>query len=148
MAYKSGVCFVCDEDKSVQDHHLLPVEYGGPKDGPQVKLCPTCHLTCHYEAEAFYKTGDFLNLHTAFQDKATLNRAMGIIKRILHAKQQFEDSGKPAEDARRRINLSFSHEELLLVHEMKRVLKFRSLERLVKSCISAKLQEMRSKGIL
>lgn len=145
MAYKSGKCYVCAEKKPVQDHHILPREYGGPKDGPTIKLCPTCHLICHYESEIYYQTGDYAELETTYSG-AALDRAESVCERIVKARLRFENSGKPAEDARRRVNVNFSHDELQLMHNLKRVMKFRSLERLVKSCVLVMLREQRKRG--
>lgn len=145
MAYKKGECYVCEEMKAVQDHHLIPLEYGGPKNGPTILLCPTCHLTCHYESELFYKTGDFGQLDSIYEGSAH-HRAKRVIEKILQARTQFEDHGKPAKDARRRVNLNFSHDELMLLHGLKKVMGFRSLERLIKMCIMEILREQRAKG--
>lgn len=145
MAYKSGKCFVCREQKAVQSHHLLPREYGGAEDGPQIDVCPSCHLICHYEAEILYKTGDYSRLEESFT-AAAVQRAIKVIDYIVKQRSQFEAAGKPAADARRRVNLNFSHDELQLMHDLKRVLKFKSLERLIKACILVALREQRKKG--
>lgn len=145
MAYKKGECYVCEERKPVQDHHLLPREYGGPKNGPTILLCPTCHLACHYEAELFYKTGDFGQLTELYEGNA-LHRAKRVIDKILQARTQFEDDGKPATDARRGVNLNLTHDELALLHALKKVMGFRSLERLIKTCIMDMIRRQREKG--
>lgn len=145
MAYKRGTCYVCDEEKPVQEHHLIPLEYGGPKDGPLITICPTCHLISHYEAEIFYKTGDYGSLGSQFKGEV-LKRAQGVIDRIVAARLRFEAHGKPAEDARRRVNINVSHEELLMLHALKRVLGFRSLERLVRGVLSNELVKQRKAG--
>ena len=145
MAYKKGECYVCEEKKPVQDHHLIPLEYGGPKNGPTILLCPTCHLTCHYESELFYKTGDFGQLEIVFEG-SILHRAKRVIEKIIQARTQFEDEGAPAKDARRRVNLNLSHDELALLHALKKVMGFRSLERLIKSCIMDVIRKKKKKG--
>lgn len=147
MAYKSRKCFVCEVEGAAQSHHLLPLEYGGPKNGPTVDLCPSCHLTCHYEAESFYSSGVYLRLNTIFKGSA-LKRAVEIINYIVKQKSSFESSDNPAEDARRGVNLSLSHEELQLAHIAKKVSGFSSLERFVKSCIHERILTLRKQGKL
>lgn len=40
-------CNLCDNISATLDsHHIVPREYGG-HDGPQLKLCPSCHATLH-----------------------------------------------------------------------------------------------------
>ena len=146
MAYKSGNCYVCKESKALQDHHLLPLEYGGPKDGRQIKICPTCHLVCHYESDIYYKTGDYGELEVRFPDEKTRARAIKVISYIIQQRSQFEAGDAPAKDARRRVSFNVTHEELLLIHAAKKVQGFNSLERFVKGCVSAMLVEMRRKG--
>lgn len=46
---KTGTCYVCDKEKLVEEHHLIPQSRGG-KEGPQVKLCTECHDKGHYLA--------------------------------------------------------------------------------------------------
>lgn len=145
MAYKLSKCYVCQTEGASQSHHLLPLEYGGPKNGPTVNLCPKCHLTCHYEAEIFYKEGEYLNLEENFKE-SSLVRVQEIINYVLKQKASFEDSGKPAQDARRNINLSLTADELLLVHAAKRVSKFTSVQRFVKMCIMERIKVLREQG--
>ena len=146
MGYKSGICFVCEESKAVQDHHLLPLEYGGAKDGPQIKICPHCHLVCHYEADIFYRTGEFSELHIRFKKSAVYDRALKVINYIVQQHAQFDAGNKPAEDARRKVGFSVSHDELQLLHAAKRVQGFTSLERFLKGCVTAVITDMRRKG--
>lgn len=147
MAYKSAKCYVCHEIKAAQDHHLLPLEYGGPKDGPTVKLCPSCHLICHYESSNYFNTGDYDRLEDIFTS-AALDRALRVISYILQQRVAFEDAGKPAQDARRTVQLHFTHDELLLLHNLKRLKKFRSLERLIKACVFVEVTKQRQSGKL
>lgn len=146
MAYKNGTCYICEDEKPVQDHHLIPLEYGGPKKGPTIKVCPTCHLTCHYEAEFYAANGEFLQLDVTFTNGEINRRARKVIDYIVQAKLTHEASGEHAKEARRRVAIALSHEELQMVHALKSVLGFRSLERMIKSFIASAIQENRSKG--
>lgn len=145
MAHTRGKCYICTEAKPVQSHHLAPLEYGGPKDGPQITLCPTCHLTCHYEAEIYYKTGDYGDLEGQYQG-AAFERAKKVVHKIVNTRLLFENHGKPAKDARRRVNINLSHEELQLLHSLKKQKGFKSLERLVRAAIMVQLRDARKRG--
>lgn len=45
---KNSECHVCEDDRSLEIHHIIPKEYGG-KDiiGNTLLLCPTCHNLAH-----------------------------------------------------------------------------------------------------
>jgi hypothetical protein len=135
MAYKSAKCYVCRDTGPSQSHHLIPLEYGGPKDGPQIDICPRCHLVCHYEAEAVYKTSEYLQLDATYPDLKAYERAEEVINLIVRARLQFEDKGVAAEDARRRVSFSCSSDELLLLHSLKKSAGFKSLERFLKAVV-------------
>jgi len=147
MAYKSGKCYVCEEMRPVQSHHIIPVAYGGPKNGPQVDLCPSCHTVCHYEAEHYTQSGAFNMLGSVFSG-AALKRASEIVTRIANAKLKHKTSGAVAEDARRGVHVHFSHDEMVMVKAMKRVMGAKSLDRLVRACVLAQIRDLRKAGKL
>lgn len=147
MAYKRGTCYVCDEEKPVQSHHVIPVEYGGRMEGKQVPLCPMCHLTCHYEAEAYYREGEYTHLSEYFKDEA-YKRATIICQYIYKAKMAFEEKNKPAQDARRTISFHCTHEELRILHAAKSAVGQTNLQRFVKGVVMSKVLDMHRKGKL
>lgn len=40
-----------------EEHHILPIYLGGPKDGELVNLCPTTHTNVHEIIRLFLKYG-------------------------------------------------------------------------------------------
>jgi hypothetical protein len=45
-------CPVCLKNfPHLEEHHIFPQCYGGPKDGPLLEICSTCHQHLHYQAE-------------------------------------------------------------------------------------------------
>ena len=147
MAYKSGTCWCCeDANVPVQGHHIIPVEYGGPMDGKKVNICGKCHTQLHYEAEAYYKTGQYLS---PIESLSYFNRLEKLIKKVVEAKSTFEDSGQPDNDQRRMTQISWaSSEELAIAHAVKRAMKFTSLERTIKACVFEFAKALQKKGRL
>lgn len=148
MAYKQGICYIEGVNKAVQEHHVIPLEYGGPKNGRTVKLCATCHLTCHYEAEHYHRTGEYIRADEEFVAPDVNKRAKLIIDYIVRAKSKFESSNESAQDARRMVGFNCSHEELRLLHAAKSAVGQRNLSRFIKRLVFEQLVVMRQKGKL
>ena len=137
-AWPDNKCFVCEAKNISDQHHIFPIEYGGPKDGLTVPLCPTDHRNVHREAEHTFKngsSGEYINLKT-YKNKDQLTRAKFISNYVLEAKKKFLASGnKKADGARNMMQVSFTRQELATAHDLKKQLGFRSLERMVKYLI-------------
>lgn len=142
MAYKSGVCYICEEVKPVDSHHVHPLEYGGRRDGLQVMLCKTCHSLAHYESETYQATGKYQNVDTSNHN------LMYIISQITVAGVLFKTGQlEGADEQRRTTAISWdSEEEKAMAHEVKRALKFRSLDRAIKYCVYSMYQALVNKG--
>lgn len=141
-------CWV-DGVKNVSDfHHIIPVQFGGPEDGKTVPLCPTCHRHVHREGEGFVKNGvwgKFVN-PVNYPNPEHLKKAEILAKYIAESMSRFIASGKSkADDSRNMIQVSLSVDELALTHDLKRSLGIRSLERLIKTLIFEKWQELQRK---
>lgn len=141
-------CWV-DGVKNVSDkHHISPVEYGGPEDGLTVPLCPTCHRNIHREAETRFKTQNaeaekYVNTDN-YPDPEAYDRALFLATYVLQSKLRFVASGKEkADTARNMAQISFTKEENLVAHDVKRQLGFRSLERAIKHLINEKWLELK-----
>lgn len=133
MARRRGKCYCCPIERAdilqpVEGHHVIPVEYGGPEDGTKVDICASCHDLVHAEAEHLAKTGSF--------EGELTNKQEILAKYILQAKLRFMASGKEkADSARNMMQVSFTKEELLIAHDLKKKLGFKSLPRMVKHLI-------------
>ena len=139
-------CWV-DGKKNISDqHHIVPVEYNGPKDGLTVPLCPTCHRNVHREATALLKDkgiGNYVNEENYPKQKQR-DRALFLVTYIVQAKRRFDATGeKKAKGARNMIQISCSREELAVAHDLKKQLGFRSLERAIKFLILDKWKQLK-----
>lgn len=145
--WPDDTCFVCHRKNISDQHHIIPVEYGGPKSGLTVPLCPTDHRNVHREAESIFKSGEpgnYIN-QKSYPDVGQRNRANFLAHYVLRAKGRFTASGKTkADDARNMAQVSFSNQELAIAHALKKQLGFRSLERMIKFLI---LDKYKSKNI-
>ena len=41
-----------NQEDNVEEHHITPVSYGGPQEGPTVFLHSDCHYNIHKTAES------------------------------------------------------------------------------------------------
>lgn len=144
--YDPKRCWV-DNKKNISDqHHIVPIEYGGPEDGLTVPLCPTCHRNVHREAAAQLKgkpPNQFVNDENYHKEEQH-NRAMFLVKYIVQAKQRFDNTGeKKAKGARNMIQISCTREELAIAHDLKKQLGFRSLERTLKYLILDRWKQLK-----
>lgn len=125
---KNSVCFLCPEDRpnrAVDAHHVFPVEYGGDMEGHTIDLCPGCHDKLHRLAVQVFK--GVLDLDTVGNPK--WNAA---IRAIVESRRKFESGEVQAVDARRRISVSFSEDELKRMHFAKTDRGFNSAEKFIK----------------
>jgi len=146
VAYKSGKCWSCRKDRPVESHHLHPLEYGGEQNGEQQLICADCHNVLHKEAEFYYKHGHFQDLDRTipFQPGKTGERIRQLIAVVVKAKQAFMAGEINAGEQRRMTQISWDNdEEHLIAHEVKRRMKFKSLERAIKHLIFEKYQQLK-----
>jgi hypothetical protein len=136
--WNKDTCFVCGRKNVSDQHHIIPVEYNGPKKGLTVPLCPTDHRSIHREAENIVKNdeiGEFIN-RRLYPIKEHFDRAKFLSDYIVTAKKRFIASGSnKAETARNMMQVSLSSQELKIAHDLKRKLGFNSLTRMVKFLI-------------
>jgi hypothetical protein len=54
-------CPLCNNPVVIIDkHHLIPQSRKGGREGPLVKICPTCHTSIHRLQKNPHKTDEFL----------------------------------------------------------------------------------------
>lgn len=142
---EKNICYCCGKKNISDQHHIIPCEYGGPKSGTTVPLCPTCHRSVHREGEYRFKNqdkGKFIN-YQEFSNPIYYQRADLLANYILQSKLQFILKGKSkADDSRNMIQVSFTNEELRMVHALKRDLGFTSLPKLIKYLIQDKISSI------
>ena len=150
MPYKSGICWACQKRKPVDSHHLRPLEYAGDANGEQVLLCKSCHSLAHYEAEYYYKNGQYQELHHTAPKETDYGQRMRYLTNIIvKTKLKWEDQGRQQNDQRRMSQISWDdEEELAMAHAVKRALKLNSLERAIKFCVYEVHKALQNKGKL
>lgn len=148
MAYKSGKCYACHKHRPVQGHHIKPVEYGGPKDGRLVNICADCHNILHREAEVYYKHGKFQDLDQTipYVQGGFGERLRQLIAEVIIQRQQFDAGLTEISEQRLMTQISWdSDQELLLAHDVKRRMKFKSLARMLKHLVFEQYQRLQEK---
>lgn len=150
MSYQSGTCWCCRQQRPIDYHHVSPIAYSGPRDGKQVPLCGACHKLAHYEAEYYFANGHYHEIDTTIPESTGMGiRLRKLAQKIIETKQQWLDNGQDDAEQRRMTQISWaSSEELAMAHDLKRALKFTSLERAIKFCVFEVHKALRNKGKL
>lgn len=101
-------CATCPNiTSSIEDHHVVPLCYGGKKNGLTVSICGNCHTTVHQCIE-----------NPTFQPPPSLQRIVVVGRR---AKELYEKGLLEARDKRPSLLIPLSKEdEQLLIHLSKR----------------------------
>ena len=105
----NGICPVCLKPlgNDVEEHHIIPISYGGKQEGTTVFLHSACHFAIHKTAESLMaKTVKAKNW---FEDQATLKRAAPFVKEIMDAKRRKDEGDVDIYHPRRKmivVNLS------------------------------------------
>jgi hypothetical protein len=148
MAYKSDKCWVCLNLRPVDSHHVVPLEYGGKKQGTQVMLCESCHGTLHKEAEHYHKTGKFQHLFDIYTNAVALDKIQRLITALLRAKNLYlSGAGVDNNDQRRMTQISWPSETTLqIAHAVKKSRGFKSLDRLIQTLVAEEAIRLKSKG--
>lgn len=139
------LCYVDGVKNVSEQHHIIPVEYNGPRSGTTVPLCPLCHTNIHREAENWHNTGKFGKYvnDDNYPDLNALARATVLATYVRDAKLRFNaEGGIKGDDTRNMMQVSFTPEELAIAHDLKRALGFKSLPRMVKYLILDKHQKL------
>jgi hypothetical protein len=94
-----GKCIVCGKECHTELHHIIPICYGGDKNGKLVELCESCHFNIHKTAESISaKTVESKNWFGNFN---LLKKASVFIKAIIEAKRNYQE-GNVSQDLRKR----------------------------------------------
>ena len=107
----------------LQGHHIIPREYGGPKEGPLLDVCATCHLNIHYTAEA-----EYAGKQPAYLLPAQRQRASVYVEAIKRAKATYESSGG-GENLGKKVMVVLPQKDLVRLHKRKSDKGFSSLEK-------------------
>ena len=133
-----NTCFVCQLVGEHDSHHIMPIAYGGPKEGPQVWLCSICHRKIHLVANDVYKgKSKRLESFTPVQ----WERAGVLVRAIVSSKIQLEAAGKPP-DSTQRIMIEIPNHILLRLHIRKKELGFTSLQTFLLTLIKKEAEKV------
>lgn len=84
-----SICPICLKPSKLEGHHITPINYGGPLDGPLLNICSIDHAYLHEESEhaSSGKGRKYL-----FKDDEFM-RAVPYIRAIVIAKLKILESG-------------------------------------------------------
>lgn len=117
-------CPVCLKDFAVlEKHHITPICYGGPVNGPLVDLCSSCHHDIHKEAESVTSKS---KKNLRYFNPDDFERAKKYIIAIIMAKQQFDRTSNP--NNRRKLTIELTDSELTKLHKMKQDAGYKNME--------------------
>lgn len=77
-------CLICGALAYLEEHHVIPICYGGPKDGKTIFICEDCHAAVHRTAESL--CAKTVKPKNWFKDKQTLINATPYVQAIINAK--------------------------------------------------------------
>lgn len=153
MVRQRPPCFVCTKARGLTDeHHILPVEYGGSEDGKTVPLCTACHRGIHREAESRCKGNSVglefrSHLSDLPDDKGiSANHTFNVlVNYIVEAKSRHVAekglAGK-SDTARNMVSASLSEDELRMLHAIKQSLGMTNVSRVLSRLIVEKYVEI------
>ena len=147
--YTSGKCWCCRQQRPVDGHHIAPLEYGGDRNGKQVKLCKSCHSLAHYEAEYYFTHGKYAEIDNTVPESTSMGaRLRKLTNKIIKTKLEFEEGLRSVDHEQRRMSqISWdSQQELDMAHDVKRALNFTSLERAIKLCVFEMHKALQQRG--
>lgn len=86
-------CLICGQLAYLEEHHVIPICYGGPKDGKTIFICGDCH-------EAIHRTAESLSAKTVkpknwFKSTQALKTARPYVQAIINAKLRKKEQVDP-----------------------------------------------------
>ena len=125
-------CPICSiEVAHLEEHHIVPREYGGEKLHT-ISICSTCHHGLHHQANSLwaeYHSKGKLKASSYFTP-SVWNRAKPYVSLILEARSNYEQIGEPLVQNKRLI-LNVPRDLLQKLHKLKKYHGYTSLERYV-----------------
>jgi len=127
-------CVVCGRRDNLEAHHVIPICYGGDKDGLQINVCETCHANIHRTAESMLaKTVKAKNFFTS---QELLKKAAPYVKAVIDAKRNYQE-GNVSQDLRKRrlIIVEMTDFEWKRLHKRKLDAGYKSLEKYIQDLL-------------
>jgi len=129
-------CPICENEfASLDSHHIYPLSFGGPQDGPQISLCAGCHQGIHSHAKQASAKNNKGKNYLVSED--ALKRAAFLINAIVTAEQNYKRGIVPDgfDPDIHQVSCWVDRDTLKLLHSAKNILKFNSLDSLMKAAI-------------
>lgn len=123
------LCPAHNKREAIDLHHIKPLEYNGPADGEQIKICPACHDKIH-RLEPRLEKGMYVLEDLPFDPPW-----QPVMRALMEQKRIFKMTGGVAQDARRRISASLTAEELEMAHTVKQLMGASSIEAMIKALV-------------
>jgi hypothetical protein len=134
---KCPICRHEYSEETLQDHHLIPLQYNGPEDGQQAKLCSNCHLKCHYTAENLTAKAA---KRRCFFNSVELERARPYIQMIINAKILARNTVNS--NARGQIIIQLDHKRRNLLHRLKTMSGHKSINSYLIALIDQEIRKL------
>ena len=126
---------------------MVPLEYGGAKDGKQVNLCATCHNIVHREGEHYFKHGEFDQIETVANTPRHAARLKKLAGHISTARINFEDGNSQFKDQRLTSVVHWNSEaERQIAHIVKTAIGATSLDKAIRAIVLEKYERLKRKG--
>lgn len=133
-------CPICTQPKrSLDGHHIYPIGYGGPFDGPIFDLCASCHQDVHRQAEAFIRGDTSLQMPRENLERAELEVNKKLVSSIVTASQNYAQGIIPTGGSLKNHEVIFAltREKLDLLHRAKIAVGAPSLQSLMESMVDS-----------
>ena len=120
---------------AVDVHHLRPLNLGGQREGPQIKICASCHDQLHRYEKMLVK--GLLRL-----DSLPVNPPWRqVLTPLMEQHAIFAQTGR-ADEARRMVSASLSEEELRMAHAVKKAAGFTNIDSMIKGLIRGAYRQL------
>lgn len=142
--YQTERCALCPElmpnlpaRPGRHKHHVRPLEYGGADDGDKVTLCASCHDELHRMASVVWRG--------KIQCEDIPSRRLRFyVSELIDQRRRFDAGETEAPDARRRISVSLTADELVQAHQIKKHYGHSSLEAMMLALLREAAYKMAS----
>jgi hypothetical protein len=137
-------CPIClTERRSLDKHHIYPVGYGGPFDGPLFSLCAGCHQDVHRQAEALAAGKMQYLMPEENAVRANMPENGRLITSIMTAKSNYENGIIPTGGSLKNHQVVFSvtKKQLELLHKVKVIMGAPSLQALMEGVTAALIKK-------
>lgn len=130
------ICPICGKPLGldVEEHHIIPISYGGDPKGKTIFIHSNCHFATHKTAESILsKTVKNKNW---FPSVSILERAAPYVQAIIRAKRNFQEGNTDRNKPRRHmIIVNLSDNEWKRLHKVKLDKGFTNLNQFFESIL-------------